>query len=78
MPGNEQYPGAKRRPGSKKGPTKGSGGQRRKGLEVTLWVDTVQKARDTVREQQRKIEIAGGRSRPLTPRPRAPARRSSI
>ena len=33
MPGNEQYPGAKRRPGSKKGPTKGSGGQRRKGLE---------------------------------------------
>ena len=31
----------------------------RKGLEVTLWVDTVQKARDTVREQQRKIEIAG-------------------
>ena len=28
-------------------------------MEVTLWVDTVQKARDTVREQQRKIEIAG-------------------
>lgn len=33
--------------------------ERRKGLEVTLWVDTVQKARDTVREQQRKVEIAG-------------------
>ena len=33
--------------------------ERRKGLEGTLWVDTVQKARDTVREQQRKIEIAG-------------------
>ena len=33
--------------------------ERRKGLEVTLWVDTVQKTRDTVREQQRKIEIAG-------------------
>lgn len=33
--------------------------ERRKGLEVTLWVDTVQKARDTVRAQQRKIEIAG-------------------
>ena len=33
--------------------------ERRKGLEVTLWVDTGQKARDTVREQQRKIEIAG-------------------
>ena len=33
--------------------------ERRKGLEVTLWVDTVQKARDTVREQQRKIELAG-------------------
>lgn len=33
MPGNEQYPGAKRRPGSKKGPTKGSGGNRRQGLE---------------------------------------------
>ena len=33
--------------------------ERRKGLEVTLWVDTVQNARDTVREQQRKIEIAG-------------------
>lgn len=33
--------------------------ERRRGLEVTLWVDTVQKARDTVREQQRKIEIAG-------------------
>ena len=32
--------------------------ERRKGLEVTLWVDTVQKARETVREQQRKIEIA--------------------
>ncbi len=33
MPGNEQYPGAKRRPGTKKGPTKGSGGNRRQGLE---------------------------------------------
>lgn len=33
MPGNEQYPGAKRRPGSKKGATKGSGGNRRQGLE---------------------------------------------
>ncbi|EEH66479.1 RNA methyltransferase, TrmH family, group 3 [Actinomyces urogenitalis DSM 15434] len=33
MPGNEQYPGARRRPGSKKGPTKGSGGNRRQGLE---------------------------------------------
>lgn len=32
--------------------------ERRKGLEVTLWVDTVQKARDTVREVQRKIELA--------------------
>lgn len=32
--------------------------ERRKGLEVTLWVDTVQKAREAVREQQRKIEIA--------------------
>ena len=31
---------------------------RRKELEVTLWVDTVHKARETVREQQRKIEIA--------------------
>lgn len=33
MAGNEQYPGARRRPGSKKGPTKGSGGNRRQGLE---------------------------------------------
>ena len=33
MPGNERYPGAKRRPGTKKGPTKGSGGNRRQGLE---------------------------------------------
>lgn len=32
--------------------------ERRKGLEVTLWVDTEQKARETVREQQRRIEIA--------------------
>ena len=32
--------------------------EKRKGLEVTLWVDTVQKARDTVREVQRKIELA--------------------
>lgn len=31
---------------------------RRKELEVTLWVDTVHKARETVREQQRRIEIA--------------------
>lgn len=31
----------------------------RKELEVTLWVDTVHKAKDTLREQQRKIEIAG-------------------
>ena len=30
----------------------------RKGLEVTLWVDTIHKARETVRDQQRKIEIA--------------------
>ena len=34
MPGNERYPGAsRRRPGKKKGPTKGSGGNRRQGLE---------------------------------------------
>lgn len=32
--------------------------ERRKGLEVTLWVDTVHKARETVRDQQRRIEIA--------------------
>lgn len=32
--------------------------EKRKSLEVTLWVDTVQKARDTVREVQRKIELA--------------------
>ncbi|MEG2698908.1 MAG: AAA family ATPase, partial [Ruthenibacterium sp.] len=31
---------------------------RRKNLEVTLWVDTVHRAKDTLREQQRKIEIA--------------------
>ena len=31
---------------------------RKKSLEVTLWVDTVHRARDTVREQQRKIELA--------------------
>ena len=31
---------------------------RRKELEVTLWVDTVHKARETVREQQRRIETA--------------------
>ena len=31
---------------------------RRKELEVTLWVDTVQRARDTVREAARKMEIA--------------------
>lgn len=32
--------------------------QRRKELEVTLWVDTVQKAQESLRGQQRKIEIA--------------------
>ena len=52
--------------------------ERREGLEVTLWVDTVQKARDTVREQQRKIEIAGADYARAGRRPRAPARRSSI
>ena len=31
---------------------------RRKELEVTLWVDTVQRARDPVREAARKMEIA--------------------
>lgn len=31
---------------------------RRKELEVTLWVDTVHRAKETLREQQRKIEIA--------------------
>ncbi len=31
---------------------------KRKELEVTLWVDTVRRARDTVREQQRKYETA--------------------
>ena len=31
---------------------------RRKALEVTLWVDTVHRARDVLRELQRKIEIA--------------------
>lgn len=30
----------------------------RKSYEITLWVDTVRKAKETVREQQRKIEIA--------------------
>ncbi|CAM2918249.1 23S rRNA (guanosine(2251)-2'-O)-methyltransferase RlmB [Actinomyces slackii] len=33
MPGNDRRHGAVRRPGSKKGPTKGSGGNRRQGLE---------------------------------------------
>ena len=33
MPGNDRPHGARRRPGSKKGPTKGSGGNRRQGLE---------------------------------------------
>lgn len=32
--------------------------EERKKLEVTLWVDTVEKAQELVREQQRKIEIA--------------------
>lgn len=32
--------------------------EQRKGLEVTLWVDTIEKAQELVREQQRKIEIA--------------------
>ena len=31
---------------------------RRKGLEVTLWTDTVRRAKEAVREAQRKIEIA--------------------
>ena len=31
---------------------------RRKGLEVTLWTDTVHRAKEAVREAQRKIEIA--------------------
>ncbi len=31
---------------------------RRKTLEVTLWMDTIEKARAAVREQRRKIEIA--------------------
>lgn len=30
----------------------------RKELEVTMWVDTIRRARETLREQQRKIEIA--------------------
>ncbi|MFQ9678918.1 MAG: AAA family ATPase [Ruthenibacterium lactatiformans] len=42
-----------------KGKAVSGAGRAPQGLEVTLWVDTVQKARDTVREQQRKIEIAG-------------------
>ncbi|MDD3429248.1 MAG: chromosome segregation protein SMC [Oscillospiraceae bacterium] len=32
--------------------------QQKKELEVTLWVDTIRRARDTVRDQQRKMEIA--------------------
>ena len=32
--------------------------ERRKGLEVTLWTDTVRRAKEAVREAQRKIEIA--------------------
>ena len=31
--------------------------ERRKQLEVTLWVDTVHKAREALRDQQRKLEI---------------------
>ena len=33
---------------------------RRKELEVTLWMDTIQRAREAVRAQQRKMEIAQG------------------
>ena len=33
MPGNDRPHGALRKPGKKKGPTKGSGGNRREGLE---------------------------------------------
>ena len=32
--------------------------ERRKGLEVTLWVDAIRRANDTVRDQQRKFEAA--------------------
>ncbi len=32
--------------------------EQKKGLEVTLWVDMLEKAQELVREQQRKIEIA--------------------
>ncbi len=32
--------------------------ERKKGLEVTLWVDTANKAKETLREHTRKIEIA--------------------
>ena len=32
--------------------------ERRKSLEVTLWVDAIRRANDTVREQQRKFEAA--------------------
>lgn len=32
--------------------------QRRKELEVTLWVDNIRRAKDTVRDQQRKYEAA--------------------
>lgn len=32
--------------------------EKRKSHEITLWVDTIRKAKDTVRDQQRKIEIA--------------------
>ncbi|EKC58980.1 condensin subunit Smc [human gut metagenome] len=30
----------------------------RKGLEITLWVDSIRRAQDTVRDQQRKYEAA--------------------
>ena len=43
--------------------------ERRKSLEVTLWVDAIRRANDTVRDQQRKFEAAQGRLR--TPEPPA-------
>ena len=32
--------------------------EKRKGLEVTLWVDSIRRARETVRDQQRRYDIA--------------------
>jgi 23S rRNA (guanosine2251-2'-O)-methyltransferase len=76
--GNSRRPGARRKPGTKKGPTKGSGGNRRKGLEGKGPTPPAEKRPNHKAYRGGGAAPSGSAPRRSSGDDRAPARRSPV